>query len=41
VTTADALLSRTGWAKICPDFRFRKSEISFISGLDMNSEKQK
>src|ERR1700712_3231978 len=31
-------LSGTGWPKICPDLTFRKSEIFFISGLDMNSK---
>jgi hypothetical protein len=34
-------LSGTGWARICTDLAFRKSEIFFILGLDMNSANQK
>ena len=38
VTTADALLTRTGWLDTSTDLAFWKSEIFFISGLDTNSD---
>ena len=41
VTTADALLTRTGWTDTTPDLPFWKSEIFFISGLDMSSDNRK
>ena len=41
VTTADALLIRTGWPMICLDSTFRKTEIFFISGLDTTSVNRK
>ena len=37
VTTADALLTRTGWTDTSTDLAFWKSEIFLILGLDTNS----